>query len=83
MFGGFSFVGPRSSLNFREIKAPVVFFGDETSLAAAHSLHLDKNGPGQNRCIFEVSSLIESEEVVRYMGLADAQLIHACPMTSI
>jgi NADPH-dependent ferric siderophore reductase len=77
--GPCQFIGPRNSLNFREIKKPVVFFGDETSLGAAHALHLNKNGSGQNRYIFEVSSLVESEEVVRYMGLADAQLIQRLP----
>ena len=37
------FIGPRSSLNFAEIKGSSVFFGDETSIGAAQALHLNSN----------------------------------------
>ena len=71
-------MGPRSSLNFSEIDRDSIFFGDETSIAAAVALH-SSGGPRQNRYIFEVSSLVESGEVIRRIGLPHAKLVQKTP----
>jgi NADPH-dependent ferric siderophore reductase len=71
-------IGPRDSLNFAVIEGPLIFFGDETSFAAAHALHLARPGL-QKEYFFEVSSLVESEEVLRCIGLTNAQLFQRLP----
>jgi NADPH-dependent ferric siderophore reductase len=73
------FVGPRDSLNFYELKGPCVFFGDETSFAAARALRFNSHSTKENRYVFEVSSLAESREVSRYIELSDAQLVQRAP----
>ncbi len=72
------FMGPRSSLNFAEINGDSIFFGDETSIAAALAHH-GSNGTQQNRYVFEVSSLVESGEVIQRMGLPNAKLVKKAP----
>jgi NADPH-dependent ferric siderophore reductase len=72
------FMGPRSSLNFAEIDGDSVFFGDETSFAAALALH-NCDGARHNRYVFEVSSLVESEEVLQCIGLPHAKLVKKTP----
>jgi NADPH-dependent ferric siderophore reductase len=73
------FIGPRSSLNFAEIREPIVFFGDETSIGAAQALY-SCNGQSRANCyVFEVSSLVETQEVMQRVGLMDAQLIQRMP----
>jgi ferric-chelate reductase (NADPH) len=72
------FMGPRSSLNFSEIDGDSIFFGDETSIAAAMALH-SSNGDRDNRFVFEVSSLVESGEVLQRIGLPNAKLVKKTP----
>ena len=72
------FMGPRSSLNFAEINGDSIFFGDETSIAAALAHH-GSNGTRQNRYVFEVSSLVESGEVIQSIGLPHARLVRKTP----
>lgn len=68
------FMGPRSSLDFSEISGDSIFFGDETSIAAAMALH-GSSASRQNRYVFEVSSLVESGEVIQRIGLPHAKLV--------
>jgi NADPH-dependent ferric siderophore reductase len=70
-----SFAGPRGSLNFHEIQGPCVFFGDETSLAAARALRFNGNGAREDHYVFEVSSLAQSREALRCIELSEAQLV--------
>lgn len=72
-------IGPRGSLDFAEIEGPSVFFGDETSIGAAQALALSSNGSRQNHYVFEVSSLVESEEVLRCVGLSNTTLVQRLP----
>jgi ferric-chelate reductase (NADPH) len=65
-------LGLQESLDLMELAQPAVFFGDETSLAAAKTLqsHL---APGRaTRCIFEVSSARDCQMVADRLGLRDA-----------
>ena len=68
-------IGPRSSLNFPEIPGNTVFFGDETSIAAALALHRSRQSKQEGRYIFEVSSLVESVEVIERIGLPNTKII--------
>jgi ferric-chelate reductase (NADPH) len=70
--------GPQDSLDLTGIKEPVLFFGDETSIAAAQALRLDTHRP-DDEYFFEVSSLIESEEVFRCLGFTNARLFQRLP----
>ena len=73
------FIGPRSSLDFAEISVPSVFFGDETSIGAAQALHLSGNGSRQNHYVLEVSSVVESEEVLRRVELNGVEIVQRLP----
>ncbi len=70
--------GPQDSLDLTRIDEPVLFFGDETSIAAAQALRLTQHGP-DDRYFFEVSSLVESEEVLRCLEFPNAGLYQRLP----
>jgi len=70
-------LGPRDSLGFTGIKTPALFFGDETSIAAAQALR-STQGNEETRFFLEVSSLVESEEVLRCLDLPDAGSFKNC-----
>jgi NADPH-dependent ferric siderophore reductase len=72
-------MGPRSSLNFAAITEDSILFGDETSIAAAVALHRSRQGAQQDRYVFEVSSLVESAEVLQRIGLPNAKLVKKTP----
>ncbi len=74
-----SLVGPRSSLNFAEMTEDSIFFGDETSIAAAVALHSSRRETQKDRYVFEVSSLVESAEVLQRIGLSNAKLVKKVP----
>jgi ferric-chelate reductase (NADPH) len=69
------FLGPRSSLNFFDIKGPVMFFGDETSVGAAAALRAATNPEHDQHFVFEVSSIIETQDVIARMELQRVTLI--------
>jgi ferric-chelate reductase (NADPH) len=71
-------IGPRNCLDLTALKGPVIYFGDETSFAAAHALHLARPGL-QKEYFFEVSSLVESEEVLRCLALTNVRLFQRLP----
>lgn len=72
-------IGPRSSLNLADSKGDSIFFGDETSIGAALAHHRSCGQASRNSYVFEVSSLAESNEVVRRLGLDQAKLFAKVP----
>lgn len=68
-------LGPRSSLDFAQRKSETIFFGDETSIGAAVAHQRSRQDATQNKYVLEVSSLPESQEVVRRLKLQQAKLI--------
>jgi ferric-chelate reductase (NADPH) len=72
-------IGPRSSLNFAEIAQDSIFFGDETSIAAAVALHRSRKETQQDHYVFEVSSSVESAEVLQRVGLPNAKIVKKVP----
>jgi ferric-chelate reductase (NADPH) len=65
------FTGPRRSLDLRGVSEPTVFFGDETSLAAARTLQAHLASDKATRLVFEVSSVTEALVVARRLELRD------------
>jgi ferric-chelate reductase (NADPH) len=66
-------IGLQESLDLRGLSQPVVFFGDETSFAAAKTLHSHLTPGNATRFIFEISSLVEAQAVADRIELRDAQ----------
>ncbi len=66
---------PRSSLDLNELSSAVVFFGDETSFAAAKTLQLHLGSDFLAYCVFEIRQLQEVEAVVERLGLANVTLV--------
>lgn len=67
------FFGPRRSLDFSGLAAPLVLFGDETSFALAAALRAA--AARGVTCLFEVGEIAESRSVLEATGLGDATLI--------
>jgi ferric-chelate reductase (NADPH) len=65
--------GPRGSLDLRGLAEPTVFFGDETSFAAARTLEAHLASKRATRLVFEVSSVTEALAVARRLELHDYQ----------
>jgi ferric-chelate reductase (NADPH) len=66
-------LGLQESLDLVEMSQPAVFFGDETSFAAAKTLQTHLTPGNATRFVFEVSSTVESEAVAQRLQLRDAQ----------
>ena len=71
---------PKRSIDFPGFTGPVVFFGDETSLAAAQALHFCKGQgalePGDRpRFTLEVNSPDQAEVVLRRLGVSGFSLV--------
>ena len=66
---------PKSSIDFRSFTEPAVFFGDETSLAAAQALHEFRRQIFPSRFVFEVNAPAEAELTLRRLGLTQASLV--------
>jgi len=67
---------PQDSLDLSVSDVPAVFFGDETSLAAAQALHRCSSQHISSRYFLEVSSPAEAEEASRRLGLSNVSLFH-------
>jgi ferric-chelate reductase (NADPH) len=67
--------GPRDSLNLSDLRGPVVFFGDETSVGVAEAPQSTREESSQYRYVFEVSSIPEAAEVLGHRGLTSISLI--------
>ena len=66
-------LGLQESLDLTELSQPAVFFGDETSFAAARTLQSHLAPGNATRFVFEVSSVVESEAVARRLQLRNAE----------
>jgi len=65
---------PKDSLDFTAFKEPVLFFGDETSLAAAQTLHRCRKNALRIRFLLEVTSPPEVEIATAKLGLENIAL---------
>jgi len=65
--------GPRKSIDCIQLRGPVIFFGDETSLGVATALFNHSSSPAA-QMLFEVSALAEAKPVVEQLQLNDAHL---------
>jgi len=61
--------GPRGSLPLSRLHGPIVFFGDETSFAAAASLQRAHPQRDELAFVFECTHAQESEQVLRELGI--------------
>jgi len=68
------FFGPRRSLDLADLETPIVLFGDETSFGLGGALRDSRKGAAAT-CVFEVSDLGESRQVLEAIGLGDATVI--------
>ncbi len=65
---------PKDSLDFTTLKRPTLFFGDETSLAAAQAFSRSGRDTGNDRVFLEVSSSAEAQIVSSRLELRPAML---------
>jgi NADPH-dependent ferric siderophore reductase len=65
--------GPRKSIDSSQLRGPVMFFGDETSLGVATALFNHVSSPAA-QMLFEVSTLADTKLVVEQLQLNDAHL---------
>ncbi|WP_246820074.1 siderophore-interacting protein [Bradyrhizobium iriomotense] len=68
------FFGPRRSLDLADLEAPVVLFGDETSFGLASALR-DNLQAGGALHMFEVTDVLESQQVLEAISLGQARSI--------
>lgn len=66
---------PKDSIDFSNIREPALFFGDETSLAAAQALHGCGGRVATSRFILEVNSPAQVDVVLQKLGLANGSLV--------
>jgi ferric-chelate reductase (NADPH) len=66
-------LGLQESLDLMALSRPAVFFGDETSFAAAKTVQSHLAPGNATRFIFEVSSVVESQAVAHRLQLHDAE----------
>jgi hypothetical protein len=66
---------PKDSIDLTNFTEPALFFGDETSLAAAQALHRCRRQTGPARYVFEVNSPVQAEVVLRKFGVSQASLV--------
>jgi NADPH-dependent ferric siderophore reductase len=65
---------PKDSLDFTNFEGRAIFFGDETSMAAAYALQSCKMADVSPRYVLEVTSAAEAKSVVDRLGLEDVTL---------
>jgi ferric-chelate reductase (NADPH) len=67
---------PKDSIDFTNFTEPALFFGDETSLAAAQALHrCRRQTAAPTRYVFEVNSPAKAEVILRKFGVSQASLV--------
>jgi ferric-chelate reductase (NADPH) len=66
---------PKDSIDFTSFTQPALFFGDETSLAAAQALHACRGQSAVARYVFEVHSPVQAEVVLQRFGVTQASLV--------
>jgi NADPH-dependent ferric siderophore reductase len=65
---------PKDSLDFTNFEGRGIFFGDETSMAAAYALQSCRRADARHRYVLEVTSAAEAKSVVDRLGLEDVTL---------
>jgi NADPH-dependent ferric siderophore reductase len=65
---------PKDSLDFTNFEGRAIFFGDETSMAAAYALQSCRRADARPRYVLEVTSAAEAKSVVDSLGLRDVTL---------
>jgi ferric-chelate reductase (NADPH) len=65
---------PKNSIDFTKEDGPALFFGDETSFAAAQTLQQCRGKKMPAHFIFEVNSSVEAQTVVTRLGLNQVTL---------
>ena len=73
---------PKDSLDFASFHGPAIFFGDETSFAAAQALHHNHNDGVNIHYVFEVSSPADVALVIEELGLDNTSVIQRNPNDS-
>jgi ferric-chelate reductase (NADPH) len=66
---------PKNSVDFASLTEPTLFFGDETSLAAAQALHACHRQTVRARYVFEVNSPAQAEKILQKFGVSPASLV--------
>jgi NADPH-dependent ferric siderophore reductase len=66
---------PKNSLDFTSFTRPALFFGDETSLAAARAMSCHRGFAAGDRIMLEVTSPVETKAVVAKLGLEGVELL--------
>jgi ferric-chelate reductase (NADPH) len=66
---------PKNSIEFTKEQGPVVFFGDETSFAAAQVLQQCQQARASSHRVFEVASLADAHAVVARLELNQVTLL--------
>jgi ferric-chelate reductase (NADPH) len=66
---------PKNSIDFTSFTESALFFGDETSLAAAQALHECRRQTVPSRYVFEVNAPAEAEMILRRLGVTHASLV--------
>jgi ferric-chelate reductase (NADPH) len=65
---------PKESLDFTNFEGHAIFFGDETSIAAAYALESCARADTRHRYVLEVTSVAEAKSVLNSLGLRDVTL---------
>lgn len=66
---------PKNSIDLSSVAEPALFFGDETSFAAAQVLHGCRKQALPSRFIFEVDAPAKAQAVLRNLGMPFALLV--------
>ncbi len=66
---------PKDSIDFTSFTQPSLFFGDETSLAAAQALNRRQGQAAAARYVLEVNSPAQAETILRKFGVSQASLV--------
>ena len=66
---------PKNSIDFTQHEGPALFFGDETSFAAAQTLQQCRQDKLSTHLIFEVTSSSDAQAVVSRLGLQQVTLL--------
>lgn len=65
---------PKDSLDFTNFEGRAIFFGDETSMAAAYALQSCRKADARHRYVLEVTSAADAKRVTDRLGLEDVTL---------
>jgi ferric-chelate reductase (NADPH) len=68
-------LGPQRSTPLDTLQRPAIFIGDETSFALAHSLQSTVGGSTDVKFLFEVSSAVETQQLLAAVGIRKDSLV--------